>query len=209
MQRPGWSTVVAILMMLVGGCGTINDLKQIKIEEVMVLQDDILDEITEETNLTESISEEGLQKLIEFSGDSLSLEIDSLTKGEAFKASIKKMSYMPAETIHRLKVAGYLGLPISIAFIVTGILFFYRRKYVVPIAIVVLMISLLYTSYQLLELNQLEVSNLLKVGLNLNLSFGLFLDFILLIIIFMSDKSYYKPTTDFSDYFDEQDTREA
>jgi len=202
MQRPAWSTIVGILMILIGGCGSVNDLKQIKIEEVMEFQDDILKEITTELDIEQAIPQEDLESLEELAGDTISSDMDTLDTAERLIQSVKKISYMPEATIQKLKLHGYLGLPISIIVAITGVLFFTMRKHIIKLAGAVLIISILFAIYQLIDISNLEISKILKIGLNTNLSAGAFMSVILMVILVLSDKSYYNPTQEVEDYFD-------
>ncbi len=203
MQRPGWSTIVAILMILIGGCGSIQDLKQIKVEELMEFQDDLLEELSKEFDIEESISENEIEQLKNLSGDTLSNTSDTLSKSEIVKSTIKNLSHMSEAAIAKLKIEGYIGLPISILFIVIGILFFYMKKHMLHICMAILIIGIGFSVYQLITLGDLDASKILRMGIQMNLTTGIAMSFVIMIILFVSDKSYYLEEKEFGDYLDE------
>lgn len=44
-QTPTWAIIVAILMMLIGGCGIKNDIQYINIREMLAMKDKIFDKM--------------------------------------------------------------------------------------------------------------------------------------------------------------------
>ena len=119
MKRPGWTTVVGVLMILIGGCGTTNDIKQLFTDDLMELQNDFAIEIDTNTEANTEIDSAQLallEKLSVVEGDTSEA---SLTLGD----HLKKMSHIPETVVSKLKLHGYIGIVISLLYAIVGLLF--------------------------------------------------------------------------------------
>lgn len=206
MKRPTWVTIVGILMIFFGGCGGItSDLKQIKTEALVELQNEFVDELEGEFG-EEYIDSSESNILINMGGlDSTLIESDTLSSKNLAEA-IKTLSKMSPTTVATIIRHGYIGLVISILYVLTGfILLFLRKQYVIKIAIGMLVLSLAFVIYQYLEIQNLDLSKLFSFGLQANIFFGAVIDIILLILILILDKSYFTEEDQIGDYYDELD----
>lgn len=207
MQRPTWVTVVGILMIFFGGCGGVtSDLKQIKTKALIELQDEFVDEIQIEFG-SKYIDSTEKNILIELGGvDSTTLKSDTLSS-KTLAETIKSISKMSPATIATIIKHGYMGLAVSILYILTGLLLlFVRKKYVIKVVIGMLILSLVFVLYQYLEIKSMELSDLFSFGLQANLVFGAIIDVILLILVLILDKSYFTQEDQMGDYYDEVET---
>lgn len=207
MKRPTWVTVVGILMIFFGGCGGItSDLKQINTEALVGLQNDFVDELEGEFG-AELIDSSDKNILIEMGGlDSTLVESDTLSSKNLAK-TIKSLSRMSPETISTIIRHGYMGLVVSVFYVLTGfLLLFLRKEYVVKITIAILVLSLVFVLYQYLEIQNLDLSKLFSFGLQANILFGAVIDVILLILFLILDKSYFTVEDQIGDYYDELDS---
>ena len=204
MQRPTWVTVVGILMILVAGCGGVSsDLKQIKTSALLEFQEDLVDELQAEFG-EEYIDSSERKILIEMGDvDSTILKSDTLSS-ENLAKTIKDMTEMSPEAIATVTKHGYIGIIISILYVLTGfLLLFLRKKYVIKLVIGMLLISLAFVIYQALEIKALDISKLISFGLQTNIYFGAIIDVILLILLLTLDKSYFYEKDELGDYYDE------
>ncbi len=202
MKRPGWTTVVGVLMILFGGCGATNDVKQIYTEKLMKFQDEMVVEIDTNTDANTEVDSVQLALLEKLSG----VEGDTSEAPLTAVEHIQKMTHIPEMEMSKLKLHGYIGLVVSILYALAGLFFIIKRKHVLPFAFTMLVVSLLFTMYQYIDLSQFAVAKLLKVGLQFSIAFGGLLDIIILIILAFVDKSYFKDDESFGDYYDSQDS---
>ena len=201
MKRPGWTTVVGVLMILIGGCGTTNDIKQLFTDDLMELQNDFAIEIDTNTEANTEIDSAHLallEKLSVVEGDTSEAP---LTLGD----HLKKMSHIPETVVSKLKLHGYIGIVISLLYAIVGLLFIIKRKHVLLFAYTILVASLLFTIYQYIDISQFAVSKILKVGLQFTIAFGGLLDIVILIILAFVDKSYFNIEETYGDYYDSPD----
>lgn len=204
MQRPTWVTVIGVLMILVAGCGGVSsDLKQIKTTALLEFQDDLVDELQVEFG-SEYIDSSEKKILIDLGGvDSTTLKSDTLSS-KNLADTIKAISKMPPEAIATITKHGYIGIVFSLLYVLTGfILLFLRKKYVVKLAIGMLLLSLAFVAYQAVEIKSLDISKLFSFGLQTNIYMGAMIDVILLILFLVLDKSYFTEEDEPGDYYDE------
>ena len=203
MKRPGWSTIVGIMMILFGGCGATNDFKQIYTPALMEFQKDLVIELESETDITELDSSE-LAMLEKLSG--LDKENQEDTTQVTVADHIKSMTSIPPVALSKLVMHGYIGIVISVLYALAGLLLFFKRRHVLKFAVTMLVISLIFVVYQAIDIRGFEISRLLKMGLEFNIYFGAFLDVVLLIILAFVDKSYFRQKEQLGDYYDELPT---
>ena len=200
MKRPGWATTVGVMMILFGGCGASQDFKQIFTEELMEFQNDMIVEIETNTDEIEMDSTE-LAVLEKLSG----MEQDSLESPLTAADHMKNLTHIPESDLAKLKLHGYIGMVVSILYALAGLLFIIRKKHVLTFAYSMLVISLLFTAYQYIDISKFGVAKILKIGLEFSILFGGLLDIILLIILAFVDKTFFKENIDKGDYYDSLD----
>ena len=201
MHRPTWATVLGTLMILFGGCGVMNDVKQINTPALIDFQDDLVEELATEFGPGQ-LEQEDLEVLRSISPDSLTADIDTSMTTEDFASLIKATTYLSPEVSQKLVKYGYWGLVVSVLYIVAGILFFARRRLVLRFAVIILVLSLIFCVIQIIDYRSTNISQLMKIGLDLNLSVGGFIDVILLVILAIIDKSYYTASEIHEDFYD-------
>ncbi len=201
MQRPTWATVLGTLMILFGGCGVMNDVKQINTPALIDFQDDLMEELATEFGPGQ-LDQEDLEVLRSISPDSLTADIDTSMTTEDFTSLIKATTYLSPEVSQKLVKYGYWGLIVSVLYIITGILFFARRRHVLSIAVSILVLSLIFCVIQIIDYRSTNISQLMQIGLDLSLSVGGFIDVVLLVILAIVDKSYYTASDIQEDFYD-------
>ncbi len=200
MARPSWVLIVGILMVFISGCGGIfSDLKQIKTEALIEFSNEIAEEISSEMD-TVSLSNEEKEIFKKLSSDSL--QIDTLTSesfGQLFKENFR-MSDSAQQTFVR---HGYIGLVFSGLFFLFGLLMIFSKKpYVIKGTFILLGLSLLFVVYQIVDIQNEDMSSLLKLGQRFNLISGAIMDLLLLLICGVSNKEYFQPFKINEDYYD-------
>lgn len=201
MQRPSWALIVGIFMIFFGGCGALNDLKQIKTKDLVKLQSSVLVDVNINNEDDNTLPQKNTELVKQILGDSTLMDKDSLTSADLIK-SIKEISHISDKDQSNLILYGYLGLLISLIYLSAGIYLIIRRKHALKFAQALLVISLLFAIIQIIHYRSSDLSNLMKMGLNFTFYLGGFLDLILLIVIFAGDKSYYYEGDTIEDYYD-------
>jgi len=192
-------------MILFAGCGITQDIKQINTEALTEFGADLAEELSKELGDEELSEEEAkiFQKISKLDDSDVSSDT---VKVENIATAIKKMAHMPPSAISKMKLHGNIGLVMSIFYALAGLLFILTRKHALKIVTTALVVSLLFVIYQVIDTRNLEVSPIMKMGLNFNLYMGAILDVILLIIIFFSDKSFFTNNQSGKDFYDEVPT---
>ena len=222
MNRPGWTTFVGILMVLIGGCGAYSNIQNINVKEIAKFQEDLVEEIgneeqrkkeikdTLETNKTDttvinertpeedSLAEERIKNVM-FVDTIIKDSLGNIDTGAMIKETIKMSDYRIAWT----ERFGYIGLILSLLFIVSGIFFFTRKKYTLQLAILTLVLSLTLSIFRILIYKADEASGtLIDTFGNVGIYFSMFFIVAVLIIIMVMDKSYYTEEVMREDYYD-------
>lgn len=194
MQKPTWAVVIGILMIFFGGCGISNDIQQIYTTELSEFGNDFFEEISIEASK---------DTLTEREKEMFGLEGDE-GPSTIFDAA-KHMTDLPEDSLKVVVRHGYIGLAISLLFILAGLFFLLSKKHVIKIAIATLIASILFVFLQAYEMSSIEMPDIFRWGLNINLYCGLALDVLMLLVILIMDKAYYSDEPSGGDYYDELD----
>ncbi|NNE26142.1 MAG: hypothetical protein HKN09_04815 [Saprospiraceae bacterium] len=196
-SRPTWATTVAIFFLLFGGCGAINNIKMAKTEQMLKMSNSILDNMEVEINNEELDSTD--IKVLEMLSDSVTK--DSSTQKLDVAKTIKDMMYMTDYFKKWATTLGYWGVLVALLFFISGILFFFRSKVTIPFAIGTLAVSLIYAAIKVYIFSKDSSSSYILNGINFSSYFSMFLDCVMLLVIFVSDKSFYSgPEETYSDW---------
>lgn len=185
--RPSWATTVAIFMILFAGCGSINNLKMIQTNEMQQMAGAIIDNMESELE-SEELDSTDLAVLETFSD---SIVTDSAGTNVNLAETIKGMMHMTDYFKVWSVRLGWLGLFIAMLFLVSGIMFFYRSKITIPLAIGTLIASLFYAAIKVYIYSKDSSSNYILAGMEFSSYFSMFIDVIMLTVIMVVDKSYY------------------
>ena len=191
MKRPTWVTVIAVLMALIGGCGAMNDIKQVNTVEVLELKDMILDNIDIENNL----DSEGDRAKLDTIRAKLGLEPtnNDTTANNSVLGLLQDVTYVGPELKEFLVKTGYIGLVFSALYIIAGLFTFSSRRNSVPLVVMTILgASFIFTIAQYVYLETIPSSLLMSMGLNVGFVFGGLIDIMLLIFWFTSDKYYFQ-----------------
>ena len=207
MQKPGWATFIGIILLLIGGCGAINDLGDINADKMLEFQAEFMDEIENEAfeDARDTIKAEDLdssdQKIIEMFGDTIVRDsTDQVDVKETLQGIMKFSDYRIMWT----QRFGYIGLFISILIAISGILFLSRRKPTIPFSITILAVSMAFGVFQYIIFSaDSGTSNMIATATNFGIYGSIFIDMVLLITIMVLDKSYYGDQGIAEDYYDQ------
>ena len=209
MQKPGWATVIGVIMLLIGGCGGLDNFGDTKAEEMMQKQEAILDELEADISVEKDSLEQAEvldsndQKIIKILGDTI---VKDSNDNVSVKETIRNITRMSDYRLEWIKKFGYIGLFISLLFIVAGIMFLTQRKYTIQVAILVLAISLVVGIFQfIIYRSDTGTSEMMSKVANVEIYVSIFIDIVLLITIMVLDKSYYNEAHfENADYYDGQ-----
>lgn len=210
MERPGWSTFVGILMLLVGGCGALDNIEEMEVDNYREIQNQISIEIEEDLK-QDSISTEELnekidssdQKFLEFMGDSI---VRDSNQNIDLAKTVESMMAMSDYRIKWVMTFAYIGLFISILYFISGVMFLSSKKWVIQIALLTLSLSLIVEIFQFIIFRaDSGTSTMISKFANMEIYLGMFIDMALLIVIMVLDKSYYNDAYYKEDYYDVTD----
>jgi uncharacterized membrane protein YozB (DUF420 family) len=207
MERPGWATIVGIIMLLIGGCGAFDNIGEMNVDQMKEMKNIISMDVqagkakasdSDTTALSDIDSSN--QEVLKFFGDSIVK--DSNQQVDIVK-TMESMVQMSDYRIKWIKTFAYIGIFISILFIVSGILFLSQRKWVIQTALITLAVSLLVGIFQFIIFKADEgTSNLIHTFGNVEIYAGIFIDIVLLIMIMVLDKSFYNDAYYKEDFYD-------
>lgn len=208
-QTPTWAIIVAILMMLIGGCGIKNDIQYINIREMLAMKDKIFDKMAaSEKKSGDSVivndEKAEFKDTLSISEDSLSTDIEEvftdtihLTDGDQKKdiGEIKDMVEgfldIPEATIARMVTFGYIGLFFSFLFILGGLFLLIKKNFSIQLAYAALGANVLFSISKWILLSG-EGGGLLNIANSVGSAFSIVGCIILFVIIISCDKSYYE-----------------
>ncbi len=188
---PTWAVIVAIFMMLIGGCGIKNDIQSINIRTLLSKKDEIFEKSRVE--IEKNIKSDTVDNTTVVA-DSLGSEVDSLAEKEIRNAeksidSFKKMMDIPEPLINQIIMLGYIGLFFSILLVLAGLFLILKKSWSIKFAYAALILTMLFSIAKWVMLSG-EGSTLITLSTGLSAAFTLVLCTVLLIVTFSSDKSY-------------------
>ena len=213
-QTPTWAIVVAILMMLIGGCGIKNDVQFIKIRSILDMKDKILENIGDDNGHSEPDSlikaeiEVGSEKsdssdafealkepYIEDDDNKASDTVYTVNnESDSDKKMVKDMFGamldIPEKTIKKIIVFGYIGLFFSFLFLLGGLFLLIKKSFSIKLAYGVLGANVLFSLIRWAMLSG-EGGTLLSISNSVGAAFTIFGCIILFVVIISSDKSHY------------------
>ncbi len=208
-QTPTWAIIVAILMMLVGGCGIKNDVQSINIRSFLAMKDKIIDKIETKKNKAAERSSDTINAGSDRkegtdldSGDivvsqnvetSDTLKSDSSETNEEInvKEMFNNMLDLPEESIVSIIRFGYLGLIFSFLFIIGGLFLLIKKKFSINLAYGVIAANIVFSIVKWTMLSG-KGGTLLSIGNSVGAAFTIFIAIILFIVIISCDKSHYE-----------------
>lgn len=213
MSKPGWTTVVGILMLLIGGCGTFDKIGEINSDKFvnafdMAMENSMDESKKRRTENSDSIKQVKLSDLDSADRKGLSILTDSIVVDslnnvdmEATMKSVLNISDYRKKWMVRF---GWAGLVVALLFVLAGVLLLASKKYTIQIVLGTLALSLLLAVFQLfIYAGDDSTGKIIGIGANIGIAFSIFIDLILLIVVMVSDKSYFKPVHITEDYYDD------
>jgi len=200
MQRPAWATILGILFICIGGCGSINSIKLINADKTTAIANEVLSDIDSESNNQTNPIDSNELKILSMFGDSIYK--DSLQNVDIAK-TLKSFIHISEYRIKWMLRFGIIGLILGLCFIVSGIVFFSRKTFTVPLALLVLVLGIALGIFKLMVYaSDSTTGKMINMGENVSIYFGLFFYTLLLIVLMVIDKSYYQEKVEIEDYYE-------
>ena len=219
MKRPGWAIIIGIVMLLFGGCGacnrateimlpSINEIVEESILEAKENQDNELDPEkaarrdsikAHNTTKLEDLSEED-RKVLDFLSDTIMVDENNNVDMEATILGMAHVSDYRQTWVTRF---AYIGIFIAILFIIGGIMLLRFKKYTIPLVITGLALSMAANIAQIVIYSMDKESgsifgSLGSIGFYVSIAF----DILLLILVMVLDKTFFRPKVIQEDYYD-------
>ena len=208
-QTPTWAIIVAILMMLIGGCGIKNDIQYINIRSMLAMKDKFMNKIDasiekEEDSLAavspdvvavdtltrDTISEEVEEDVV--NTDTSAIDINGEKKDiNEVKDMIEGFLDVPEETIQWMIRLGYIGLFFSVLFLVGGLFLLIKKDFSIQLAYTVLGANIAFSIFKWIMLSG-KGGSMLAISNSIGAAFSIIISIIVGIIIVSCDKSHYE-----------------
>ncbi|MBK8668037.1 MAG: hypothetical protein IPN89_00680 [Saprospiraceae bacterium] len=203
-QTPTWAIIIAILMMLIGGCGIKNDLQSIHIRSVLALKDKIFDNIIEkqDPSVTEADSGEMDQDTLPGNDVKVTINSDSTTSPDSMdeknnaelikmKDTFSKMADIPEDVIQRIIQLGYVSLIFSVLFIIGGIFLLVRRPFSIQLVYLALGANIIFSMVRWIMLSG-KGGSMLAIANSVGSASSIFASVVLIAVVVSCDKSHYE-----------------
>ena len=219
MKRPGWAIAVGIIMLLFGGCGAFNRTTEIMMPDINAMMEesisDAKNDIDSELDPEKAARRDSVKasnakkigdlsekdrKILDMISDTILVDDDNNIDMEA---TILQTSFISDYRKTWMVRFGYIGLFIAILFIVGGIMLLGFKKNTIPIVIAAIALSMVVNIFQIFIYNaDNESGSLIGTFSNIGFYVSLAFDILLLILVLVLDKSFFKPSTIQEDYYD-------
>jgi uncharacterized membrane protein HdeD (DUF308 family) len=192
MKTPTWATTIGIIMIVLGGCSVMNDIKSV------TLPSDL------EKAMTIMKKEKGKAKLNKQDSTTMAVidsletedrdpEEDSISFAGGKKQSVEQFLELTDFTKTWIVRFGYIGLFSAVLYILGGVFLLVRRRFSIKLVYAVLGISILCSGAQAAVLTSSSSSGIIALSTGLGQVLGIIVDIILLAVIFTQDKEAYAP----------------
>ena len=208
-QTPTWAIIVAILMMLIGGCGIKNDIQYINIRSMLAMKDKFMnkidasiekekdslaavspDAVAVDTLTMDTISEEAEDDFV--NTDTSAIDINGEKKDiNEVKDMIEGFLDVPEETIQWMIRLGYIGLFFSVLFLVGGLFLLIKKDFSIQLAYTVLGANIAFSIFKWVMLSG-KGGSILAISNSIGAAFSIIISIIVGIIIVSCDKSHYE-----------------
>lgn len=202
MGVPTWVTVVGVFMLLIGGCGTYNNINKINMPTTLKQSAEILNNISVEINRTSNsgVRPSGSPFEGEESLDSLALSMEETLLNdsagmEVFEnlfGSIEKMMVFTDYYQKWIVRLGYIGLGVSLIYFLAGLFMVMGKPFALKLSFVSLALSLGFMIFQIIVMSMDKEGG--AVG-RWSTSFGsyfmIFINVVLLIILTTANKEFF------------------
>jgi Na+-translocating ferredoxin:NAD+ oxidoreductase RnfD subunit len=184
-EVPVWGYVIGIIMIFFGGCSTLNNKDSIYTPEVIEKTETEIDSFY--------MALDSLERNSIYISDKDTLRTEEL---DGFKTIMKDtVSGMVSFSDHYKRwvvIFGYIGIILSLLYIVGGIFLMVIRKFSIMIAYSALIAYITFGIVQMVVLSLGSNGGLVGISIIFDNLFGVFLDVGILIAVIACDKTVYR-----------------
>jgi len=203
MKLPTWATVVGVLMILFGGCGTYNNITKINTPKMLEMTSTIFEEISSEIDISVEDGEFHLDSIKDVTMDSITHIIEELsgqdmtdsTESAAVEKIFGSMSNMLNFSDYYLKWIvrlGIIGTIVALIYLMAGIFLVMGKPFALKLSYIALGLSIAFMIFQIVIMSMDKEGGMIsRMSTNVSAYFMIFANIILLIIIKASDGSYF------------------
>lgn len=181
---PVWGYVIGIIMIFFGGCSTIQNTQKVFTPKILEMQENMMNNVHAEFETAK------MDSTIISSKDSLAIK--KLNKFNTIKNSLHDMVGFTDHYKRWIVIFGYIGIVLSLLYIVGGIFLMVIRRFSLKITYSVLIAYIIFDIVQMIVLSLETKSGLAVASIVSNNLFGTCLDIGLLVIILVCDKTVYR-----------------
>ncbi len=188
MKTPTWAIVIGICLMLFGGCSLTKNIQSINMPDMIEMQQNMMEKMAGSTTSINSDS------LFEASNrDTTNVQNIDMFKNIAER--MQDMFAMSEFTKTWTVRFGYIGLFVSIIYILSGIFLLIKKGFSIKLVYIALITSIVFSGVQSLVLASDTSGGFIAKSASFGNMFGIIIDIILIVVLVSMDKSDYKWNT--------------
>ncbi len=208
MSKPGWVTFIGVLIILIGGCGAMNRVSDINTDKLMKVVEQSINESSANVDKDSIRPPRKIEDLDSNAVKNIEMFSDSIVTDSAGNIDFKKTMMSPLKMsdyrLTWLKRLGWIGLIVCIVYLIVGFLLVITNKVPLNALYLTISIGLFYSIFRMFIMNaDAESGKFMVWGENINVVFGMIMNVIGLIVIGVSDKSFFRPKEATEDYYDD------
>lgn len=184
MRTPTWAIVIGICLMLFGGCSVTKNIQSINMPDILEMQQEMMKKMAGSTksNVADSLS-------VTSNTDSTNVSNTAMFNNMA--EGMKEMFAMSDFTKTWTVRFGYIGLFVSILYILSGVFLLIRRKFSINLVYIALIVSIVFSGIQSIVLASDSTGGFIAQSVGFGNMFGIIIDIILIVVVVSMDKSVY------------------
>lgn len=184
MKTPTWGIVIGILMIAFGGCSVVNDMQTVYMPQMVEMQQDMMEGFSQGIHDGDST----------IFGDSTDIRLNRSEGNEAIEnmqKTMSKMFYMSDFTKTWIVRFGYIGVLVSLVYVLGGVFLLNKKNYSIKLAYAALAISIAFGVTKGAVLSSEASTGFIALSTGFSQMFGIVFDIIFLVVIATSDRSAY------------------
>jgi len=189
MKAPTWAVVIGIFMILFGSCSINSSVQSINAPDMIEMQQEMMKNMSKGFTNTpiDSLDLTSLDSLRETNGE-------ANQRLEAMNETMGKFFYMSDHTKKWTVRFGYIGIAVSLLYILGGVFLFIIKPYSLKLAFTGLILSIIFGISQMMVLTSEPSSGFIALASGYSKIFGVVIDIVFLIIVATADKTPYMLT---------------
>ncbi len=188
MKTPTWALVVGIMMLLFGSCSLNGDLQSIYSPKMFEIQEKILDGMSDGMKDAQSDS----TKTNKEDATETTSNLDDKIMFEKMSENMKDMFHVSDFTKTWMVRFGYIGIIVSIIYILGGLFLLIKKPFSIKLVYVALGLSIIFSIVKVIVLSADSSDSFITMTAGFSEMFGVVFDIILLIVILTSNREVYK-----------------